>query len=217
MPNMNNQKTSPEWKPNWLQDSISKIQGIVADAVKGKPQPLPPEPVKINEAPKEPLWLFYARQEIGQKEVAGKNHNQRIVSYWKTSKVPAKINDDETPWCAAFVNAMLEMSDVDGTMSGLAVSFARSNNFIKIDKPVLGCIVVYWRKTPKSGLGHVQFATSHNNTHIWGISGNQGDAVTEASFPKSRLIGYYWPKNVPFINIALPVRGAGGSNTTKDD
>ena len=214
MPNMNNQKTGPDWKPNWLQDQISKIQGIVADAVKGKPQPLPPTPTAVKQ---EPLWLFYARKELGQKEVPGKNNNQRIVDYWKRSKTPMKVNDDETPWCAAFVNAMLEESDVNGTRSGLAVSFARSDQFIKIDEPVLGCIVVYWRKNPKSGLGHVQFATSQNKTHIWGIGGNQGDSVSDASFPKSRLIGYYWPKNEPFVDIPLPARVAGGSNSTKDD
>jgi hypothetical protein len=50
-------------------------------------------------------WIA-ARKHIGQMEIKGPRHNPLILQFWKDIK-RGGIKDDETPWCAAFVGAML--------------------------------------------------------------------------------------------------------------
>lgn len=55
-----------------------------------------------------PAWLTWARAEVGTAEIVGPKHEQRVLEYWDTGKVPLDVNDDETPWCAAFACAAIE-------------------------------------------------------------------------------------------------------------
>src|SRR5262249_44572978 len=60
-------------------------------------------------------------------------------------------------------------------------------------KPQRGCIVVFWRGDPNAETGHVAFYDHDDGDHIVVLGGNQGDAVTTARFPKSRVLAYRWP------------------------
>lgn len=137
----------------------------------------------------EPVWLRRARQEIGVSEIVGQQHSSRVLSYWEKSKLP--FRDDETPWCAGFVGAMLEDCGIKSTRSGMARSYE------KWGQPcgaVPGAIVVFWRGSKSSGSGHVGFVTGkdqHGNLMVLG--GNQGDAVNIRPFPTERVVGYRWP------------------------
>ncbi len=137
----------------------------------------------------EPVWLRRARQEIGVSEIAGKQHSKRVLSYWELSKLP--FRDDETPWCAGFVGAMLEDCGIKSTRSGMARSYE------KWGQPcgaVPGAIVTFWRGSKSSGSGHVGFVTGkdqHGNVMVLG--GNQGDAVNIKPFSTDRVTGYRWP------------------------
>lgn len=149
----------------------------------------------------EPVWLRRARLELGVKEIKGSQHSVRVLSYWELAKLWFK--DDETPWCAGFVCAMLEDSGIRSTRSGMAKSFANSQYFKKLDKFVVGCIVVFWRISPTNGSGHVTFGVSQDaQGNIRGLGGNQSDAVTIASFDDDRLVGFYWPIAVPVPGVA---------------
>lgn len=65
-------------------------------------------------------WMRIARGELGQREIAGAAHNPRIVAYHQTTSLRA--SNDETPWCASFVNWAMEKAGHKGTGSAAAIS-----------------------------------------------------------------------------------------------
>lgn len=148
----------------------------------------------IPEDGKEPVWLRRARMEIGVKEYKGSRHNSKVLGYWKAAFLPFK--DDETPWCAGFVAAMLEECGIKSPRSGMARSFTRWGK--KISKPIPGSIVVFWRGKRDGASGHVGFVTGVDQSgRILCLGGNQSDAVNVKPFEKDRVLGYYWPDAVP--------------------
>lgn len=144
----------------------------------------------------EPVWLRRARMEVGVREIPGPKHSARVLSYWEQAKL--YFSDDETPWCAGFVGAMLEDSGIRSTRSGMARSYSGSSYFKKLNRFVLGCVVVFWRTSPSSGSGHVAFGVGQDSEGtIRCLGGNQSDSVSIANFSPSRLVGFYWPVGVP--------------------
>jgi len=161
-----------------------------------------------------PEWFQIAKREIGTKEIKGSRHNPKILEYWEDSELFFK--DDETPWCAGFVGAMLKRAGIDGTASGMARSYERWGN--QISKPTLGAVVVFYRGSRSSGSGHVGFYAGHDeNGNIMVLGGNQSDAVNIKPFPCTRLIGYFWPKQAPFPSInADPLLTSNGEVSTNE-
>lgn len=155
---------------------------------------------KKKAAPKKPKWLQLAEAEVGTKEGPGAINNPTVVGYWQSAQL-AFIKDDATPWCAGFANAMLERSGVRGSRKAAARSFL--NWGTKLDGPVLGAITVL-NRPPSPWQGHVGFLASHDATTVTLVGGNQGDKVSYAKFPKSRVIGYRWPANPP-ITAPTPI------------
>jgi uncharacterized protein (TIGR02594 family) len=154
------------------------------------------KPVPGPETVEEPCWLRRARMEIGTQEIPGSRHNARILTYWELTKLYFKT--DEVAWCAGFVGAMIELCGLRSTRSGMARSYSDSPFFRKIDKPVIGCIVVYWRGSRTGSLGHVGFFTGYDQyRNIMTLGGNQSDAVNIKPFDDDRLLGFYWPVGVP--------------------
>lgn len=137
----------------------------------------------------EPIWLRRARQEIGVSEIAGKQHSARVLSYWEKVKLP--FRDDETPWCAGFVGAMLEDCGIKSTRSGMARSY---QNWGQPCGPIPGAIVVFWRGSKNGTSGHVGFVTGRDQYgNLMVLGGNQGDAVNVKPFETSRVLAYRWP------------------------
>lgn len=141
-----------------------------------------------------PKWFQLAIAEIGTREQP-ENAGPAIRRYI----LMAHVGKEGDPWCAIFVNAMLEKSGYQGTRSAGSQSFRQKIAlFERIDKPFYGCIVVYWRGTKSSGLGHVGFYNGEEGAYISTIGGNESDMVREEMFPKSSarfgFIGYYKPK-----------------------
>jgi hypothetical protein len=77
----------------------------------------------------------------------------------------------------------------------------------KLDKPEPGCIVVFWRGSPTSWQGHVAFFVGDAGAHVRVLGGNQSNAVTEASYPKSQVLGY----RMPVAPTAAALQDAGSS------
>lgn len=159
----------------------------------------------------EPVWLVRARKYLGVAEVAGRRHNQTIVGFWKSAKL-GWIEDDETPWCAGFANAMLEDSGIVGTHAATAKSFLKWGQ--RLEHPQLGCIVVFHRP-PNPGSGHVAFFLGFVDRggvrYVKVLGGNQGDKVSIALFPASRIAGYRWPAGVPLaVTPNVPTKGDEG-------
>lgn len=153
-------------------------------------------------------WIDEAEKYIGEKEIKGTQNNPLIVQWWKDIK-RGGIKDDETPWCAAFVGAMLEHVGIQSTRFESAKSYLEWGE--PLSNPIPGCIVVFTRE----GGGHVGFVMGR--THAGGIvvlGGNQSDAVNYKVFPCLRVSGYRWPtgQQQP-TDLTLPYMDAQGATS----
>jgi len=137
-------------------------------------------------------WLAVAKQEVGVKERPGMADNPRIIQYHATTTLRA--TDDEVPWCSSFVNWCFAQRGYTGTRSAAARSWI--NWGARLDRPVLGCVVVMTR----TGGGHVGFYMGEDDSHVLVLGGNQDDAVNIRKYPKSRVIGYRLPKDLQPID-----------------
>jgi uncharacterized protein (TIGR02594 family) len=140
-------------------------------------------------AQSEPLWVTNGLKDLGFHET-GKN---RGIEKFIDQAHCGKLGD---PWCAIWVNAKLEQSDIPGSRSPSSQSFRTNKNFVKLSKPAFGALAVYTRGKPNSGLGHVGFYMGETNSQVLTLGGNESDAVREQFEPKTRLVGCFWPKSV---------------------
>ncbi len=101
-----------------------------------------------------------------------------------TLKQIVNVDPARTPWCAAFVNAMLNRSGIQGTGSNHARSFLRYG--VATHVPRRGDIVVVGR--------HVGFYEGHvtrnGRTYVAVLGGNQGNSVRTSYYPASRVLAY---------------------------
>lgn len=152
----------------------------------------------------EQAWLVEARKHLGVTEVKGSLHRAEILQMWKDIK-RSGIKDDETPWCAAFVGAMLERSGVRSTRFESAKSYLQWGR--TLSEPVLGCVVVFTRE----GGGHVGFLVGKDAAgNLLILGGNQSDQVNIRAFPVSRVTGYRYPLELPLPTAQVPVLASGG-------
>ena len=150
----------------------------------------------------QPPWMPLAYAELGQHEIGGSRTNPKIAAYFRRAGHP-EISDDETPWCAAFVGAMLEQSGIRGSRSLAARSYM--NWGVEMGKPSFGAITVLSRGGDPS-LGHVGFLVGSTSTTVTLLGGNQSDAVSTATFDRSRVLGFRLPSAAE-IPIASEMSG----------
>lgn len=138
----------------------------------------------------QPPWLAAAWAEFGVREIPGKEDAPAILRYFREAG-DTGIETEATPWCAAFLGAMLKRAGYSGTGSLLARSYLDWGD--PLDAARLGAVAVLSRGDDPNA-GHVGFLLSDTNGKIYLLGGNQGDAVTVAGFDKARLLGLRWPK-----------------------
>ncbi len=160
-------------------------------------------------------WSLWALKELGTHEKGGVGSNPRIIEYRKIGKTPIKGDDSNIPWCAIFVNAALEANGVRGTRSALARSFTNNSHFVRLLRPVEGCIAVFSSSRGPT-TGHVGIYQGQTKNKIVIISGNSDNGVTLAGYPTARLIGYYWPRGVPMPK-AGPINVKSSEERTPSD
>lgn len=167
-------------------DLFRWLLSLLRRPAKSAGDPLPPEAPQRGD----PAWLTEARQHIGVAEIPGPQHNPVVLGYFAKAGFP-EIDDDETAWCAAFANAMLETAGVGGSKSLAARSFLNWGK--PVAKPYPGCIAVLWRDSPRSWQGHVGFCVGEDATHVELLGGNQRNQVCIERYPKTQLLGYREP------------------------
>ena len=139
----------------------------------------------------EPAWLVEARKHLGLREVPGAVHEPKILSWWRAIK-RGGIKDDETPWCAAFVGAMLEAVELQSSRFESARSYEAWGQ--PLSHGALGAIVVLQRP----GGAHVGFEVGRDAVgNVMLLGGNQGNAVSIAAFDPKRVVARRWPTAVP--------------------
>jgi len=126
---------------------------------------------------------------LGLEEWEGKDsNNPHVLDFFKDAGHDW-VKDDETPWCAAFVNSVLKDCGIQGTGKLNARSFSQWGSAARLETANLGDIVVFWRESPDSWKGHVAFfAGFDNNGDILALGGNQGDSVSVQTYPRERVL-----------------------------
>lgn len=146
----------------------------------------------VDLIPGYPLWYQIAYGELGIEEFKGEADNPRIVKYLHSTNLihtaPNQADNDETPWCAAFVCWCLEQAGRESTDSAWARSYLYYGK--RIEEPRSGCIVVLTRGVNS---GHVGFFERKDGSKIYILGGNQSDQVNISAYPESRLLGYRIP------------------------
>ena len=134
------------------------------------------------------MSLDRAFQIAGQQ--LGLNESQQsaaISDYISTGG--ANLDPVTRAWCADFVNASLSRAGMQGTGSGAARSFLDWGQ--PVDQPQRGDIAVFSRGDPNGWQGHVGFFEGYNpDGTIRVLGGNQGDAVSIASYSPDNLLGF---------------------------
>jgi uncharacterized protein (TIGR02594 family) len=139
------------------------------------------------------VWLDEARRLKGIKEVQGSGSNPIILNWATSLGIP--YSGDDIPWCGLFtahcIGATLPTEALPTNPLG-------ARNWSKLGtscKPVEGAVMVFWRVSKSSGLGHVGFYVGEDNDAYHLLAGNQSDMVNIARIGKDRLVGARWPKS----------------------
>ncbi len=136
-----------------------------------------------------PAWMEIARAELGTRETSAK-----ADKYFEVCG--AKPDPTGTPWCAYFVGYCLEIAKYSSTKKANARSYLSWGNE-RTGSSQVGDIIVLWRGTKNDGItGHVGFYVREDKDFVYLIGGNQGDAVTEAKFYKSKILGIRYPRTM---------------------
>lgn len=190
-------------------EAFQKTAGLVADGIAGPLTIKALGTVDVSEKraePDQPNWLTLAADMLGVKEGPGAANNAAVVKLFADAGFPG-IKIDSTAWCAAFVNAMLERSGHRGSRSLAARSL--ENWGVGLKAPVLGCIATKKRGN-SSWQGHTFFVVGATKDQVFGLGGNQADAVSIAAFKRSEVVAYRWPSDVPIPTASkLPTTVAG--------
>jgi uncharacterized protein (TIGR02594 family) len=141
---------------------------------------------------KEYPWMKLARSKLYEHEVAGHRANKFIVECLKSTDIGAPENaSDETPWCSAFVNWVMTKSGYKGTNSAWARSW-RDWGREPADEEFGKGVIVVLERGPESG--HVGFLEDWEEDQVYLLGGNQGNEVSFAWFPMSRVLAWRIPK-----------------------
>lgn len=135
-------------------------------------------------------FYFLAKREKDEGEMTGTGANPRIVQYLESTTLsPSLSTTDETPWCSAFVNWIVEKSGMKGTNRADAVSWLNWGE--PTDKPVKGSIVVFQWPDGGHHVGFVSDFPAPGKVNVLG--GNQGNKVKISAFSTASVMGYRNP------------------------
>ena len=128
-----------------------------------------------------------ARGYIGTTEGPGPANNPVIMEMYG-SVGHDWVEHDSVAWCAAFVGHCLEKAGIRSTRKLTARSYLDWGVPVEIAEAQPGDIGVIPRGS-SSWQGHVFFIERIEGAWVWGLGGNQSDAVNVKRYPVSKLLG----------------------------
>jgi len=128
-----------------------------------------------------------ARSYIGTTEGPGPADNPVIMEMY-ASVGHDWVEHDSVAWCAAFVGHCLERAGIRSTRKLTARSYLDWGVPVDVVDAEPGDIGVIPRGS-SSWQGHVFFIDRIEGQWVWGLGGNQNDAVNVKRYPVSKLLG----------------------------
>ena len=143
-----------------------------------------------------------ARSYIGTTEGPGPA-DKPIVTEMYASVGHDWVEHDSVAWCAAFVGHCLERAGIRSTRKLTARSYLDWGVPVETADAQQGDIGVIPRGS-SSWQGHVFFIDRIEGQWVWGLGGNQDDAVNVKRYPVSKLLGVRRAGDVA-PQVAMPV------------
>ena len=144
-----------------------------------------------------------ARSYIGTTEGPGPADNPVIMEMY-ASVGHDWVEHDSVAWCAAFVGHCLERAGIRSTRKLTARSYLDWGIPVEVTDAEQGDIGVIPRGS-SSWQGHVFFIDRIEGQWVWGLGGNQDDAVNAKRYPLSKLLGVRRAGGV-ISNVIMSVR-----------
>ena len=131
--------------------------------------------------------LDLAQRYVGVGELAGEDHP--LIQWWHSLCSLGNNQPDETPWCSSFVNGVAWELRLPRSKSAAARSWLAVGTVIPLSAAAPGWDVVVLSRGSDPASGHVGFYAGQDGTNVHVCGGNQGNAVSVASFPVDRVLG----------------------------
>ena len=135
-----------------------------------------------------------AQRFVGIKEIPGHQDNPQILAMLKLDNNWPE--NDETPWCSAFVNYVAWLLRLPRSKSLMARSWLNVGTPVELNGAKVGFDVVILSRGKDSpgpdvlnAPGHVGFYAGQHLGNVILLGGNQGDAVTIKPFENTRILG----------------------------
>jgi uncharacterized protein (TIGR02594 family) len=170
------------------EDAGLKIDGIFGPRTARKLFPLNGDALMAPLLP----WIAAAQSMKGLREVAGPGNNPDIITMAKDLDI--LYRSDDIPWCGLFVAHAIASTLPEEVLPSNPLGARSWERFGESTAPRAGAVMVFWRESPESGLGHVGFYVGENKDEYIILGGNQSNIVREASYPKSQFLKARWPK-----------------------
>lgn len=214
----------------WGRKSIAALksfQGVRGLTVDGVPGPLTLAALRAS-APGQvlkpapvgrPVWYQEAERLKGLRETPGTGNNATIMGWAKRlgGSVARVFTADSVAWCGLFVANAIATTLPDEPLPENPLGARNWGRWGReLSTPALGAVVVFWRGSRSSGLGHVGFYAGEDGDAVHVLGGNQSDAVTVARLSKSRLVGYRWPTTAPLPTGGRVTQAAAGGLSTNE-
>lgn len=136
-----------------------------------------------------PKMLVEALKLYGTKEIIGKANNPLILD-WAIEvggSVAKEYKADSIPWCGLAMAVVAKRAQKEIPENPLwALNWQKFGE--KADKPSLGDILVFKRKTATGTAGHVGIYIGEDSACYHVLGGNQSDAFNITRIPKERLV-----------------------------
>lgn len=142
-------------------------------------------------APDARPWMEEARRLMGVREQAGGGSSGIILSWAR--RLNSWYNDDDIPWCGLFVAHCINYTMPD---EPIPTDFLRARSWEDFGREAPledGVVVVFWRKSRSSGLGHVGFCVGADDNFVYTLGGNQGNEVNVRKIERVRLVATRLP------------------------
>jgi uncharacterized protein (TIGR02594 family) len=152
--------------------------------------------MSVPEIIKKEITAFdLAQRFVGISGISGPISNPHVLAMLRLDE--EEPEDDDVPWCSAFVNYIAWLLRLPRSKSLGARSWLQVGASVELDEAKVGFdVVVLKRGTGKQpgpdvikAKGHVGFFAGREETHILVLGGNQANSVKVSRYPVEDVLG----------------------------